>query len=454
MLALCAGAVVLLLGPGWQNFVWPFQIGWLISIGAGLGALLLLDREDRHGDLGACALLAVALGSSGVGVAFVLGAVAELVLGPRGRRDAWIVVVPLVPYGLWWVVFQDSSVVARGIPAIPGFVADQAAATVAALFGLAGPYAEQGEGSALIWGRPLAVLVAGLVIWRLRRLGRAPTRVLTLLTVVIGFWTLTGLTRSQYANVFGNPFGSRYVYLGGFVLVVLGAALLRGVHVPAKVQAIVAALVAVIVSSDLGVLIDSGRYLREQAAATRAQLGTLDIARDVVAPGYRASPFFGVITARPYFEAEARWGTPAYSVAQLAAAPDYARALADLELARIHRVALPPSADEARGDRPTVAAAVGGSVAGEGPCVTFRPQAYTPVLQGQQLQVDLPADGVLITARGGSATVGVGRFSPSFQRIGRLAADTPAILRVAGDRAPPPWRVELKPTDRVTVCGL
>ncbi|MEA2455604.1 MAG: hypothetical protein QOI45_1866, partial [Thermoleophilaceae bacterium] len=49
-LALLAAALILFLGPGWQNMLWPFQIAWLISIGAGIGALLLLDRDDRAGD--------------------------------------------------------------------------------------------------------------------------------------------------------------------------------------------------------------------------------------------------------------------------------------------------------------------------------------------------------------------------------------------------------------------
>ena len=43
---LAAGSI-LLLGPGWQNIIWPLQIGWPISIACGLGALLALDRRDR-----------------------------------------------------------------------------------------------------------------------------------------------------------------------------------------------------------------------------------------------------------------------------------------------------------------------------------------------------------------------------------------------------------------------
>ena len=75
--ALLPTAVLLMLGPAWQNFLWPFQIAWLISLAAGLGALLALDRGDRRGDAVACALLALALASSGIGIA--------IARGPRGR---------------------------------------------------------------------------------------------------------------------------------------------------------------------------------------------------------------------------------------------------------------------------------------------------------------------------------------------------------------------------------
>src|SRR5204862_3626223 len=63
-LALLAAAVLLFLGPGSEDIIWPFQIAWLISIAAGLGALLLIDRGDRKGDVCACLLLGLSLASS------------------------------------------------------------------------------------------------------------------------------------------------------------------------------------------------------------------------------------------------------------------------------------------------------------------------------------------------------------------------------------------------------
>ena len=68
--------VILLLGPAWQNILWPFQIGSVTSLAAGLGALLALDARRRAGDVAACALVALSLASSGLGV----------IVGDRRRR--------------------------------------------------------------------------------------------------------------------------------------------------------------------------------------------------------------------------------------------------------------------------------------------------------------------------------------------------------------------------------
>jgi hypothetical protein len=71
--ALAVATLMLTLGPAWQNFLWPFQIAWLISLAAALGALIMLDRRDRAGDVVACGLLGVALASSGLGVPIAAG---------------------------------------------------------------------------------------------------------------------------------------------------------------------------------------------------------------------------------------------------------------------------------------------------------------------------------------------------------------------------------------------
>ena len=56
-LALAPALVLLFLGTAWEIVLWPFEIQFLIPAAAGLGVLLLLEREDLRGDLIACGLL-------------------------------------------------------------------------------------------------------------------------------------------------------------------------------------------------------------------------------------------------------------------------------------------------------------------------------------------------------------------------------------------------------------
>ena len=81
--ALLAGGAILFLGPGWQNIIWRLQIGWLVSIAGGLGALLMLDRRDRAGDVAACGLILVCVAASGPGIAIAVGLIVEV--DPRAR---------------------------------------------------------------------------------------------------------------------------------------------------------------------------------------------------------------------------------------------------------------------------------------------------------------------------------------------------------------------------------
>src|SRR3954447_7983470 len=64
VLALGVTVVLAVFGPAWPDVMWPFQMGFLGSLAAALGALLCLDRGDRRGEIGASVLLALALAAS------------------------------------------------------------------------------------------------------------------------------------------------------------------------------------------------------------------------------------------------------------------------------------------------------------------------------------------------------------------------------------------------------
>jgi hypothetical protein len=452
-LALLSAAVLLLLGPGWQNFLWPFQITWLTSLAAGLGALLMLDREDRAGDGAACGLLALSLASSGLGLPIAAGMAVELLW--KRRRSAWVVAAPFALYVVWWIAYRPAGLVRDKIVLTPRFAADAAAGAVSALAGL-GDAAISGAGDVSGWGRPLALAALALLAWRLARLGNVSPRVAGLLVALVGFWVLTGLRRAEFTR----PDTSRYVYVGALLILLLGAELARGTAPARPVRILLTVVVAVIVVSNVGQLRAGARYLRDQAPLARAALGALELARPLVPPGFVAQSFpgypFVVVRAGAYFSAARAFGTPAASEAQIATGPEGARLVADAELERIHGVALRLGRPRpAAADPPRVEAATAGTVAAHSGCVTFRPRAASPAGIAPALDVVLPAAGLRLTALGGPATVSVRRFAVEFPAPQqRLAASSTAALRIGPDRAREPWHVRVEPAGSAVACAL
>jgi hypothetical protein len=450
-----AAVMILLLGPGWQNIIWPFQIGSVTSLAAGIAALLALDRGDRRGNATACGLLALALASSGLGVVIAIGLLVDLLGGRRPARDLWVVAAPVTLYAVWWLLYQDTDFVRHNIVLAPGFAADAAAGAMGALTGLSGATTSD-AGATLPWGRPLAVAAAVLVAWRLARMGLVPARVVTLLAVLLAFWLLTGLQRA----VTSSPDSSRYLYAGAVFIILLAAELARGIVVSRRVAAVLAAAAGLAIVANLGDLRDAGRLLRDQANVARADLAAIELARSSLPPGYVAASFPNhpllMIEAETYLEAARELGSPAASAEELAAGPESARLVTDAELTRLHDVGLEPGNARVQGPTPVVDAMHAGSVSRNGPCITFRPEVAGPAVSTPELQLTLPPAGVRLTAGNGSADITVRRFATGFpqESLSRLAASSTGTLRIARDRSDAPWHVRVASEAAVTACGV
>ncbi len=112
-MASAVASTLVLFGPGAENIVWGFQIGFVGAFAFGLGQLLLSDHDAtpmRRDALavvcGVCAVLTVS--SVGVAMVAVTGAA---VLARRGWRAAcWQMGPPLALFGLWWVTARPSNV--------------------------------------------------------------------------------------------------------------------------------------------------------------------------------------------------------------------------------------------------------------------------------------------------------------------------------------------------------
>ena len=455
--ALLPTVVLLTLGPAWQNFLWPFQIAWLISLAAGLGALLALDRGDRRGDLVACALLALALATSGVGIAIAVGLVVEVALR---RRPAWVVAVPLALYAVWWLAYQDTDFFRHNLVVAPQFAADAAGGALAAVLGLTeGRLDENGTlidaGAALVWGRPLLLAAGAVLLWRLSVMRPVPARVFALLAAAGAFWLLGGVQRAQISS----PDASRYLYVGALCVLLLAVELARGVRIGRAAAAVLVVLTATVAIANGGDLRAGARNLRLQAAVSRADLGALELARDQVKPGYRAVRFPGIpfveIDADRYFAAADALGSPADTPGELARAHEQGRLAADAELANIEEITPRPSSARPGGAPPQVDLVSGGSVDEAGSCVRFRPAVATQAGTIAELQLTLPAGGLLLSVDE-PATVALRRFAETFPKepAARLAPGGAAELKPGRDAAPQPWHVRLRPEGGLRACGL
>ena len=461
-LALLLAAVILFFGPGWPDFLWPFQAAWLIAITAGIGALLMLDRDDRAGRIVACVFVCIALASAGPGLAFGIGVGVELILRRRWR-DMWIVVVPFSLYAVWWVGYQQASLVGNSLLLLPRFVLDAAAGAVSALTGLAKIDVTTDTGSYLDAGPALLVVAVGLAAWRVKRIGRLQPRVVTLIATAVAFWVITGLGRAN-VRVDGVTLAftgdeGRYLYVGAVLIVLLAAELASGLAVPRGVSAIAGLVTVAIIVSNVGPLRDAGALLRSQAQITEAELGTLDMTRPIVRPTFISSgfTFFADVTASAYFAAEHDLGTPAATAGELAGFSESARVAADAQLIRIHQVAIQsvrrfPTL--LASGAPPVDAFQSGTVTRRSGCVQWRASAEVPTSETGSIQLTVPASGIVLGASRGPANIAIRRFALQFEPLGTVEDGGVAVLRISPDRASQHWHVNVSSSGRVLACAL
>jgi hypothetical protein len=211
--ALLAATLVLFLGAAWEDLLWAFQVGYLLSAAGGLAAWTLIEERRRYSGVAAMLCLIVAAGSSSLGIAVMIGIAVELGL-QRRWREGWIVVVPALLYLIWYLGHGENQVTHESLAKAPGFAEDLAAAAFGGLVG-----------RGLDWGRPLAVVAVLLLARRLAGPFRISPRLAGLLAAAVALWAIIAAARSTISP----PETSRYIYLGAILIVLIGVELLRGV---------------------------------------------------------------------------------------------------------------------------------------------------------------------------------------------------------------------------------
>ena len=213
LVGMAAAALLLVLGAGWEDVLWAFQMAWLASVAFGLGALLLLQSQRRIGFATACVTASLAF--SGIGAVFATAAAVQLALTPARRRDLlWFVPVG-VAVAVWYVAFGRFGEHPNPQPTAANLLLDPLYAlwglsqSAAGLIGLGG------------WvGVPVLAVVAAVIAWRWMR-QRPDAFGVSAVVALVTFYLLTGLTRAQLG--YEQSGSSRYIYVAAVLwLIVLG----------------------------------------------------------------------------------------------------------------------------------------------------------------------------------------------------------------------------------------
>jgi hypothetical protein len=436
--ALIAATLLLFLGPGWQDLLWPFQIGLVGSLLFGVAMLLALDRDDDRGDIAACAFLAVAIGFSSLGVAFAVGAAVDVL--QRGRRRGWrrayLVGIPLLFYAVWYVGWgrdAESHISLHNVLESPFFVLKGISGSLGSLLALS-TIADETVGRSKWAFVVLAALVA-LLVYSRRRGWRFSPRLWPVLAAAGAFWFLAAFNYIPGREAYS----SRYLYIGAAFVLLIAADLLTGVRLGRRTALVAGALAAVIVGFNLVPLREGRDFFRSETVLTRADLAAIEIAQRTVDPNLTlvseiaGSSFLGHVQAGEYLAAVREYGSPAYTPAELARAPEVGRRQADVLLAN----ALPVTTEFG------VAAAAGS----RRHCVRVRGRAAPSLpLRPGMTEIELEP--------GGPGTIRLRRFATHGYPLETEGVEggSTTVLRIPRDRSTHSWRLQVEAAQGATVC--
>lgn len=280
-LAAGAAVVIAFFGSGFENLYWSMQIGFLISIALGLGALLLLDDDPPWSRVAlATGLLTVGMMTSGFGILMLVLVGLDLLLDRSRWRVVPAMFIPGLVYVTWYVAFGRSGVATARDPftldavlGIPRFLLEGVGTAFGSVLGV-GPQVGMLVGLAL---------GAGIVVQLIRRRA-VSSRAIACFGAIVFMYALLALIRAQLFD--GAALYSRYAYLSG-IFAILGLAALIGRQPlpssPGLRLATVAGLATVFALAliwNLWLLVAGRVIFEERAAYTRAVvsvvLGDLD----------------------------------------------------------------------------------------------------------------------------------------------------------------------------------
>lgn len=427
-IAAAAATVLMVLGPAWQDLLWPFQIGFLGSVAFGLGALVLLERNRNSGDVGISVCLIGSVFCSAVGLTMLVGIGVELVWRKSDRRRLWVVLPACLLFALWYVLRArgSSTVVSTTMTGVARYIANAAIAAVGALIGRPTPESTV-----------ITILLALLVMWAFARRPADAGRLAMATVGALSFWILTMFTRGQ------DPDASRYLYPGVvFVLLAVGelphllagrrAEHRRGSHLCSRRSLIDSSLAVVIIVGyasaviwwNTGVLRQGQEGLLLDSRFVRAELTAVQLMGHQLPSSFQPDPQrMPQVSVGPYLAAVAAYGSPALPTGSLHHQPLAVNMALDTLLLR----GLPMKMHPVRsGSTPTQT------------CVQNRLMGTTVIT--------LPASGVWISAPKGDPTmVSIRAFSPRYTTVpgSPISGGQTVHLAWSGTNAAIRWYVQV-----------
>jgi hypothetical protein len=436
--------VLVVFGASWEMFGGSLGINVLTSVAAGLGAVLALERGSRRADAFACLLLTFSVVAHSTGLAILAGVITAVLIRSDRWRRVWIVAIPLVLYGTWWIwarKFGESSVNLETIASAPATAVAlfaSATASMAGAFRLPGPHdPSTPEVVILVNQQPgllLGALLAVAVGWRLRSI-QLEWRLLPPVVALLAYWASLALVSPAR-----EPGTGRYQYASAMFILFILAELWRGWR-PSRAAAVaIVGIGAVSIVPNVINLHYAADFMRHVSIQDKAKLAIVEDRRGRFDPETIIEPSPINIerdlatSATSYFKGIDEFGSPAFSLEELPTLPASARLAADQELVYLLQldVVAVESGSSGPGCRslPPEAIATGGGFAAPAGGVAFR----------------LPA--------GGEANVGVRRYGDDFFQLRAASGGGWFEVPIPVDDIAQPWYVAIESPDPVQVCPL
>jgi hypothetical protein len=208
LVATCTCAIFAVLGSGWEDLTWAFQLSLIGSVATGLAALLVAPQagDFRGRDVWVWVLAITSLMFSGVGITMVVIVGLATLLRRGVKVAALTIAVPAAAYLVWFATYGHEAApgpmqqsFTTALQAAPAFVWRGLTDAVDSTAGFAGI-------------GPVVLVVLGIWLVRSVRLDRPPWPTVTAMTLGAAlFLALVDIRRSGLGiEVAGS---SRYVYV-------------------------------------------------------------------------------------------------------------------------------------------------------------------------------------------------------------------------------------------------